>query len=90
MIAERTTFCTALKPASAPPSTYSPQSGGSSANVMTASPAGARTSPICTSRRSMRRSKRSAIAPPNSDMAMSGMSSTAPRRPVRKAERVSR
>ena len=34
----------------------------------------------------MRRSKRSAIAPPNSDMATSGMSSTAPRRPVRKAE----
>ena len=90
MIAERTTFWTALNPASAPPSTYSAHSGGLPAKVIAASPAGAAMSPICTSSSSLRRSNRSAIAPPSSDIAMSGTSSTAPSRPVRKADRVSR
>ena len=60
-------------PPAAPPSTYEPQSGGSPANASAASAGGARRrAPIWSSSSSIRRSKRSAMAPPSSDIAMSG------------------
>ena len=87
-IAERVTFCSAPKPASRPPSTYRTATGGEPAKASAASVAEQATSAIWSSSSTRRRSVRSAIAPPSSAIVTSGMSSTAPSSPVRKAEPV--
>ena len=84
------TFCRALAPANRPPSTYSAATGGRPSAGRIARAPEVATSPICVSNSSRRRSMRSAMAPPRSDIETSGTSSAAPSSPTINADPVSR
>ena len=88
-IAERVTLSTVAPAASNPAKTKIRITGGSPAMLIAASEAADVTIAVCPISISLRRSIRSATAPPSSENTMIGTSSTSPSRPTSAAERVS-
>ena len=85
-IAETATFSSETNAASTAASAYSTAIGGCPIHAATARAAAVSTRPIWSSSSSLRRSTRSAIAPPSKGGGDSGASSTAPRSPTSSAE----
>ncbi len=88
-IADRVTLSTVAPAASSEAKKKISTTGGSPAMLIAARPAAALTIAVCPISISLRRSIRSAIAPPSSENTTIGTSSTSPSRPTSAAERVS-